>query len=51
LRKLPVLIRDLPAEMRAARMILDDLDRRDAKVTRGATTPADSPDCGAAQLS
>ena len=48
LRKLPVLVRDLTAEMRAARMILDALDRRDAKVTRVATAPADSPECGVA---
>jgi hypothetical protein len=50
LRKLPVFTRDLPMQMKVARMILDTLDCQSVRNARGPEGPGDSPGSGAAQL-
>jgi len=51
LRKLPVFTRDLPMQMKVARMILDTLDCRSVRIVHGPEGPGDSPGSGAAQVS
>jgi hypothetical protein len=50
LRRLPVLLCDVPMQMRAARRILDTLDNQNVIKSPALEDPSDSADSGAAQL-